>query len=202
LSDDNQRTYREVQAFFRLPSIALVEKDLIVVRAIAALATIDASPFQLVFGGGTALARAHKVVRRMSEDVGHPLIVARKGQKWAVFLHDKPCRNGELYGNHDGRVFRQADRSRSVPLCVPEGQLVSSGRIGNGHRNPGRDAGGLPALAGLYQVLDREDVGGRLSRPGCCRWLIGIPGRAASGSLACGRFGSPGTKRSTIAELR
>jgi hypothetical protein len=127
LSDDNQRTYREVQAFFRLPSIALVEKDLIVVRAIAALATIDASPFQLVFGGGTALARAHKVVRRMSEDVGHPLIVARKGQKWAVFLHDKPCRNGELYGNHDGRVFRQADRSRSVPLCVPEGQLVSSG---------------------------------------------------------------------------
>jgi hypothetical protein len=34
LSDDNQRTFREVQAFFRLPSIALVEKDLFVVRAI------------------------------------------------------------------------------------------------------------------------------------------------------------------------
>jgi hypothetical protein len=68
LSGDQERTFREVQAFFRLPSIALVEKDLFVVRAIAALAAIDASPFQLVFGGGTALARAHKIVQRMSED--------------------------------------------------------------------------------------------------------------------------------------
>jgi hypothetical protein len=74
LSDDNQRTFREVQAFFRLPSIALVEKDLFVVRAIAALAAIDASPFQLVFGGGTALARAHKIVQRMSEDVDFKVV--------------------------------------------------------------------------------------------------------------------------------
>jgi hypothetical protein len=74
LSDDNQRTFREVQAFFRLPSIALVEKDMFVVRAIAALAAIDASPFQLVFGGGTALARAHKIVQRMSEDVDFKVV--------------------------------------------------------------------------------------------------------------------------------
>jgi hypothetical protein len=74
LSGDNQRTYREVQAFFRLPSIALVEKDLFVVRAIAALAALDASPFQLVFGGGTALARAHKIVQRMSEDVDFKVV--------------------------------------------------------------------------------------------------------------------------------
>lgn len=74
MSGDNQRTFREVQAFFRLPSIALVEKDLFVARAIAALAAIDARPFQLVFGGGTALARAHKIVRRMSEDVDFKLI--------------------------------------------------------------------------------------------------------------------------------
>ena len=74
MSDDNQRTFREVQAFFRLPSIALVEKDLFVVRAIAALAAIDASPFQLVFGGGTALARAHKIVQRMSEDVDFKVV--------------------------------------------------------------------------------------------------------------------------------
>ena len=59
----------EVQAHFRLPSPALVEKDIYVVRAIRALASLDATPFQLVFGGGTALARAHKLVRRMSEDV-------------------------------------------------------------------------------------------------------------------------------------
>jgi hypothetical protein len=74
LSDDAQRQFREVQTYFRLPSVALVEKDLYVVRAIAALAAIDATPFALIFGGGTALARAHKLVRRMSEDVDFKIV--------------------------------------------------------------------------------------------------------------------------------
>ena len=59
MSDDFQRELLEVQAYFALPGTGLVEKDLLVVRAIAALAAIDAGPFTLVFGGGTALARAH-----------------------------------------------------------------------------------------------------------------------------------------------
>jgi len=74
LSDEAQRDLREVQAYFRLPSVGLVEKDLHVVRAIAAIAAIDAAPFTLVFGGGTALARAHKLVRRMSEDVDFKIV--------------------------------------------------------------------------------------------------------------------------------
>ena len=53
---------------------ALVEKDLHVVRAIATLAAIDVTPFDLVFGGGTALARAHRIVRRMSEDVDFKIV--------------------------------------------------------------------------------------------------------------------------------
>jgi len=74
LSDEALRELLEVQAHFRLPSVALVEKDLHVVRAIAALAAINAVPFSLVFGGGTALARAHKLVRRMSEDVDFKIV--------------------------------------------------------------------------------------------------------------------------------
>jgi hypothetical protein len=74
LSDEALRELLEVQAFFRLPSVGLVEKDLHVVRAIAALAAIDAAPFDLVFGGGTALARAHKLVRRISEDVDFKIV--------------------------------------------------------------------------------------------------------------------------------
>jgi predicted nucleotidyltransferase component of viral defense system len=74
LSDDAQRDFRQVQEHFRLPSVGLVEKDLYVVKAIAALAAIDASPFTLVFGGGTALARAHKIIRRMSEDVDFKIV--------------------------------------------------------------------------------------------------------------------------------
>ena len=45
MSDERLRELLEVQAYFRLPSVGLVEKDLHVVRAIAALAAIDAAPF-------------------------------------------------------------------------------------------------------------------------------------------------------------
>ena len=38
------------------------------------LAALDAAPFTLVFGGGTALARAHKLIRRMSEDVDFKIV--------------------------------------------------------------------------------------------------------------------------------
>lgn len=59
----------EVQNHFNLPSPVLVEKDWHVVRALAAINTADVKPFRLVFSGGTALSRAHRLTRRMSEDI-------------------------------------------------------------------------------------------------------------------------------------
>jgi predicted nucleotidyltransferase component of viral defense system len=59
----------EVQRHFELPSPALVEKDWYVVQALAAINTADVRPFRLVFSGGTALSRAHRLTRRMSEDI-------------------------------------------------------------------------------------------------------------------------------------
>ncbi len=59
----------EVQKHFDLPSPVLVEKDWYVVRALAAINTTDVKPFHLVFSGGTALSRAHRLTRRMSEDI-------------------------------------------------------------------------------------------------------------------------------------
>lgn len=61
----------EVQAYFRLPSAALVEKDFYVVKALAAIAAVELKELhlRLVFGGGTALSRAHRLIRRMSEDI-------------------------------------------------------------------------------------------------------------------------------------
>jgi len=59
----------EVQAHFGLPSAALVEKDFRVVRALAAVNATDTAPCRLVFGGGTSLSRAHRIIRRMSEDI-------------------------------------------------------------------------------------------------------------------------------------
>lgn len=64
----------EVQQKFDLPDRALVEKDWFVIRALAAITSADKGPFQLVFQGGTALARAHRVLRRMSEDIDLKII--------------------------------------------------------------------------------------------------------------------------------
>jgi hypothetical protein len=74
LSDDLPDDLRPIADFFGLVGTAPVEKDFHVVRAIHALAVLDAAPFALVFGGGTALARAHKLVHRMSEDVDFKIV--------------------------------------------------------------------------------------------------------------------------------
>jgi hypothetical protein len=50
--------FRAVQDHFGLSSIAPVEKDWNVVRAMQAIVGIGTGPFRLVFAGGTALARA------------------------------------------------------------------------------------------------------------------------------------------------
>lgn len=68
-ADPTLQELLEVQAYFDLPSAALVEKDWHVVRALAALTRANIAPLRLVFGGGTALSRAHRLIRRMSEDI-------------------------------------------------------------------------------------------------------------------------------------
>ena len=64
----------EVQEHFGLPSPALVEKDWYVVKALAAIHAAETAPFRLVFSGGTALSRAHRLIRRMSEDIDLKII--------------------------------------------------------------------------------------------------------------------------------
>ena len=76
MSDELPDNLRPISDFFGLQGTAAVAKDFHVVRAIRALAAIDAAPFTLIFGGGTALARAHRLVRRMSEDVDFKIVPA------------------------------------------------------------------------------------------------------------------------------
>jgi predicted nucleotidyltransferase component of viral defense system len=75
--DYDDAALRSVQEHFGLPSPALVEKDFYVVRALAAIAAVDIEdlPLRLIFGGGTALSRAHRLVRRMSEDIDLRIVV-------------------------------------------------------------------------------------------------------------------------------
>jgi predicted nucleotidyltransferase component of viral defense system len=64
----------EVRQRFGLVDEAQVEKDWFVVKALAAIAAVDKGPFQLVFQGGTALSRAHRIIERMSEDIDLKII--------------------------------------------------------------------------------------------------------------------------------
>lgn len=59
----------DVRAHFGFPNAALVEKDFYVAKALAAITAIETAPLRLVFGGGTCLCRAHRLIQRMSEDV-------------------------------------------------------------------------------------------------------------------------------------
>jgi len=48
---------------------AVIEKDYYVTQIIHAISKIENEYFRLIFSGGTCLAKAHKIVKRMSEDV-------------------------------------------------------------------------------------------------------------------------------------
>jgi hypothetical protein len=138
LSDDAQRDLREVQAYFRLPGVGLVEKDLHVVRAITALTAIDAAPFTLVFGGGTALARAHKFVRRMSEDVDFKIVplpaapISRRGIRRALGkLGDQVTAAlhaaGFAFDPHDPANTRSRNENRYTIWQLPYAENTGAG---------------------------------------------------------------------------
>lgn len=56
-------------------NLSLIEKDWYVVMALSAITSIDrVDNIKLVFCGGTALSRAHRIIDRMSEDIDFKLI--------------------------------------------------------------------------------------------------------------------------------
>ncbi len=67
----------EVRDHFGLPTSSLVEKDWYVVKALTVIAAVDTENLRLVFGGGTALGRAHGLIRRMSEDIDLKIVAEK-----------------------------------------------------------------------------------------------------------------------------
>jgi predicted nucleotidyltransferase component of viral defense system len=125
----------EVQQHFGLPSPALVEKDWYVIKALAAIAAADAGPFHLVFGGGTALSRAHGLTRRMSEDIDLKIVANETGSRPALGrLRDKitdallgagfqfdPANKARRVSMHESRYTRYA--LPYAPIVAGEGAL-------------------------------------------------------------------------------
>lgn len=73
-AEPSVQAFLDARAHFGLPTLEPVQKDWHVLRALRAIAAVDAAPFQLVFAGGTCLARAHRLVARMSEDVDFKVV--------------------------------------------------------------------------------------------------------------------------------
>ena len=76
-----EQTLIEEVALARNMAEVFVEKDWFVTQAIAAISAIDYQGFEVVFSGGTALANAHDLLQRFSEDVDFRLLVPENMQR-------------------------------------------------------------------------------------------------------------------------
>lgn len=65
----------------------VIEKDYYVTQVIHALSGIENDYFRLVFAGGTCLAKAHKIIKRMSEDVENMVHLLSFGSLVSLSLH-------------------------------------------------------------------------------------------------------------------
>lgn len=69
---ENKETLQELVNItaerLQLTQPSVVEKDFYVTQALLALSKISNENFELIFQGGTSLAKAHRIIQRMSED--------------------------------------------------------------------------------------------------------------------------------------
>lgn len=67
-SEETQELINITAQNLGLQELFVIEKDLFVTKAISTLMPVEDDIFKLVFQGGTALAKAHGFIQRMSED--------------------------------------------------------------------------------------------------------------------------------------
>lgn len=58
-----------------------VEKDWYVMQVISVLSGIEADGYEIIFSGGTALSKAHGLLRRFSEDIGFRVLTENTSRK-------------------------------------------------------------------------------------------------------------------------
>lgn len=61
-------------------SSSFIEKDWYIVQILQIISDIQSDEFSLIFAGGTALSKAHKLIYRMSEDIDFKLNVSSESQ--------------------------------------------------------------------------------------------------------------------------
>ena len=157
----------EVQAYFGLPSPALVEKDFYVVKALTAIAATETAPLRLVFGGGTALSRAHRLVRRMSEDIDLRIVGDKPPTRAALRrLRDKITAAllgaGFKFDPGDEAYRKSGNESRYTiyrlpyePMTTGEGALRPTIQVETAVWPLRRPAVELPVISFMVEALKR-----------------------------------------------
>lgn len=67
----------------RIKYPSIIEKDYYVTHAIHSLSGIENEYFRLIFAGGTCLAKAHRIVKRMSEDIDFKIQLKNKSETFS-----------------------------------------------------------------------------------------------------------------------
>ena len=130
---------RAAQEHFGFARPAPIEKDWHILRAMSAIIGVDTGPFSLVFAGGTCLARAHKLVYRMSEDVDFKVMPAdntpmskTKRRKELGNLRDRITRRLQASGFEidpaDSAQVRSRDDNRYTLYQLPYGVTENTGQ--------------------------------------------------------------------------
>jgi Nucleotidyl transferase AbiEii toxin, Type IV TA system len=160
----------EVQAHFGLPSPALVEKDFYVLRALAAIAAVemDGLPLRLVFGGGTALSRAHRLIRRMSEDIDLRIVVDNNRLARGALRRLRSRVTEALLGagfkfDPDDRAYRRTQNATRYtiyrlpyePAATGEGALRPTIQVETAAWPLRRPAVELPVISFVAEALQR-----------------------------------------------
>lgn len=92
----------------------VIEKDYYVTQVIHALSHTEDDNFRLVFAGGTCLAKAHKIIKRMSEDVDFKIQAKNLGKRFSKTRFLK-----EL------KAFRSFIQSKLTRLGLNTGQSIT-----------------------------------------------------------------------------
>lgn len=160
----------EVQAHFGLPSPALVEKDFYVVKALAAIAAVELEPLplRLVFGGGTALSRAHRLIRRMSEDIDLRIVADDNRSSRGALRRLRTRITEALLGagfkfDPDDRAYRTSQNATRYtiyrlpyePVTTGEGALRPAIQIETAAWPLRRPAVELPVVSFVAEALQR-----------------------------------------------
>ena len=158
----------EVQQQLGLPDPALVEKDWFVVKALAAIIAADKGPFELIFQGGTALSRAHRVTKRMSEDIDIKIVskgppsrraLRRLRERITAELHKAgfkfdPKNPKHLKSNYEGRYTLY--QLPYEPIAAGQGALRPEIKIETSVWPMRRPSSELPVSSFVAEAFKRE----------------------------------------------